>query len=363
MVAVLKKKPALWRFEKQYTRLPDCSRIKIPYADMGADDIIRNLPEIEKNTGREERRRKWELVGLGGTDVDWPEMLSWLEKFPCRKMVRAHVSLIPRNYSLPVHRDGVGIEGEKRMGFDFFNTTLRFHVVLKTTPDAYILSNRKFYHMAKDECWLLNNFEAHSAVNRSPDTDRYHVIFDVEPNQKTMKLVFGGDHELGIVNDDWLGELDWRQARNRPENKGALLRGPDFFFMGDFSQGGREMFQRICQHPKIIKAPKANKNFLGSEVNVEDYKALFPVKDLDELSGHLMPNLFERHKKITQVKSAFPKARFIVILPDASRRAELKVWKEHFPASQFHTVFLKKAKRKSAETIKDIFGFLNLESN
>jgi len=130
--------------------------------------------------------------------------------------VRCHLSIMEPGGVLRVHRDGYTIRGEKAPGFQLFDTTLRFHIPLTSTDKSMNFVRGKFFKKKPNELWVFNNMVPHSAINLDETTPRIHLIFDVEPNYRTMKLAFSGESGLGY--EDWdLFETHWP--------KGSKVRG------------------------------------------------------------------------------------------------------------------------------------------
>lgn len=70
---------------------------------------------------------------------------------------------------------------------------LRFHFPIITNPQVIFSSwdakgNKNNVHMKSGECWYLDTRKPHSAVNFG-DTDRIHLVVDVESNEKLRRLI------------------------------------------------------------------------------------------------------------------------------------------------------------------------------
>lgn len=133
--------------------------------------------------------------------LQWYELKQFISGFP-GKTVAAHISLVLPETTVHVHRDGYGANNSHRPLFPMFNSTLRFHVPLKTNDESLIYCRSKFYRMKEGECWMLNNLAPHAAVNLDPCEKRYHLIFDVEPNHETMELIEESETDLGYEDEE-----------------------------------------------------------------------------------------------------------------------------------------------------------------
>lgn len=196
-------------FEKLSADIPDCCRIDYDVDDLNAAHYLSQLPQAFTNSHKNPERKKWMLVRERTNEVmpeyeNWPELIAFLGKFP-GKIYRAHISLMEPRGVLRIHQDGLNKKtGDRRPLFDEFNMTLRFHVPLATTPNAWIYSAGKFYSMKEGECWMLNNFKDHSALNTDAQSGRYHLIFDVVPTADTLALLDTSETDLGEAKPDYL---------------------------------------------------------------------------------------------------------------------------------------------------------------
>ena len=274
------------KFQKEFHDLPSCTRLNFPIADLNWEETLANLPQKPSNDVKAKIRERWVLIGEEGKSFDWPELTALLEKFPCESMFRVHLSKMPAGKSLPIHRDGYGVQGDRKRGFAIFNDTIRFHIPVETHDDAFIYCGGDFYHMGKNEAWLMNNFNPHSAVNLSDTKDRYHIIFDVVPNKATLDLIAAGNSDLGQKKPDVKKTLSWRQVPGKPENKGIENRGPDFFLLGAMKSGTSSLFDYITQHPQVRPPLKKELHYYDQSHyqghTLEKYLRQYPVKALDE---------------------------------------------------------------------------------
>jgi len=213
------------KFEKIRAGIPDCCRLNFHIGELNFEQhsenpaIMRsfcpqgNYVKQNKTSNPLEDITKSELVA-GSWENDelfaaWPEVRNLLSAFPHSKYAKAHIRKIPPNKKLPIHRDGISEQNEKKSQYDLFNSTLRIHIPLRTNKDSYIYCAGKFYSMAEGECWMLNNFQKHTAVNFSETEYRIHLILDVEPNSDTMSLVDQADTDLGFENAELFQKLNY----------------------------------------------------------------------------------------------------------------------------------------------------------
>ena len=207
------------KFEKSNATIPCCARLEQRYENLNALEHIQNLPTQHENDKKMAVRKKWFLIRktLERTPAleAWPEMATLLDEFP-GKIALAHLSLMVPGTVLPIHRDGISKKGLHRPLFELFEHTLRFHVPLETNEQAKVFAGGRFYQMKVGECWMLNNFENHAAINTHENINRYHLIFDVEPNEDTMKLLQNAEVDLGY-EDQALLDTHWPEEQNAPK--------------------------------------------------------------------------------------------------------------------------------------------------
>ncbi len=70
---------------------------------------------------------------------------------------------------------------------DFYQRAMRVHVPIITNPGAFLLSEGRSKHFAVGEMWTFDNQSQHSVVNG--DTERVHMIIDVDPNPALAALI------------------------------------------------------------------------------------------------------------------------------------------------------------------------------
>jgi len=71
----------------------------------------------------------------------------------------------------------------------------RIHVPIVTNPGAFLLSEGRSKHFGVGEVWTFDNQSQHSVVNG--DTQRVHLIIDVDPNPLLAALVDGAVFDPG----------------------------------------------------------------------------------------------------------------------------------------------------------------------
>ena len=203
-------------FDKEASDIATCCRLAERFDALDGAAIIARLPGEYSNQHRGDAlREKWHLLDRDGLPMpllaDYPEIEEIFDAFP-GNVVKAHISRLGAGMSLNVHRDGLRKGDVKQPQFQLFNRTLRIHVVLQSNDTSWIYAERQFYRMRPGECWMLNNLKYHSALNADDAVDRYHVIFDVEPNEDTFALLREADDDLGF-EDRGLFERHWPDAK------------------------------------------------------------------------------------------------------------------------------------------------------
>jgi len=219
------------KFEKINSDIPNCCRLNFDVGELNfrrhSDNpaVIRSIcPQanfLEKRLKNDPNTDviksdlisgSWEAVELFDA---WPEVRNLLNRFPHSKYAKAQLRQIPPLGRYPVHRDGISDDDEKKGQFDLFNRSIRIHIPVQTNPDSYIYSVGKFYRMREGECWMLNNFQKHTAMNLSATEFRVHLILDVEPNPETMALIKHADTDLGIENAALLKKLNQKPITSK----------------------------------------------------------------------------------------------------------------------------------------------------
>jgi hypothetical protein len=211
------------KFEKMGANLPGCCRLKFDVGQLNfeqhsEDPLI--MQSVSPLANKQEQRLREDLVKnitksdiiLGSWENEelysaWPEIRRLLDMFPHQKYRKVHLRQFPPLKQLPIHRDGISKDDEKKTQYDLFNSTLRIHIPLRTNADSYMYCSGKFYSMAEGECWMLDNFQEHTAVNFSKTEYRVHLVIDVEPTLETMALVDQSDTDLGIEDAELLQKL------------------------------------------------------------------------------------------------------------------------------------------------------------
>ncbi|MFW2351052.1 aspartyl/asparaginyl beta-hydroxylase domain-containing protein [Qipengyuania sp.] len=199
-------------FDKMASDIAACCRVALRFDELDGPALIARLPQEFDNQHREGRlREKWHLLDQQGEPMpllaQFPELASIFDAFP-GKVIKAHISRISAGYALNIHRDGMREDGRRFPQFRIFNRTLRMHIILQSNDCSWIYAEKQFYRMKPGECWMLNNLKYHSALNAHSSIDRYHVVFDVEPDAETMRLLDEGEPALGFI-DPALFERHW----------------------------------------------------------------------------------------------------------------------------------------------------------
>jgi len=207
-------------FSKVDSNLPSACRIRVPLIT-NTRDLLGDLKDLENWSDLSGARKTWGIVPfstptgtIGKADPQMarlllerrPELKSYFESFPGEIKHAVFSFIEPRN-SIPPHRDTYTSSGEERPKFLLFNTTLRFHIPLITNERAFFYVSDHFYRMEEGELWMVNNHEIHSAFNYHSSEGRYHLIFDVAPDSRTMMLLDGADTNCGFQDErlrEWL---------------------------------------------------------------------------------------------------------------------------------------------------------------
>jgi uncharacterized protein (TIGR03032 family) len=86
--------------------------------------------------------------------------------------------------------------GEATMHVDsnyYWQTHVRIHVPVITTPDVAFLCRDARVHMRAGECWIFDTWSAHNVLNPDP-TRRIHLVIDSVGSEMFWHLVAAGDH-------------------------------------------------------------------------------------------------------------------------------------------------------------------------
>ena len=80
----------------------------------------------------------------------------------------------------------------------YFGQTIRLHVPIVTHPQVWMYCGDRSFHMAPGEVWALNNSTGHAVWNADPERARIHMICDFLPSPVLVKLLAGGERNLGV---------------------------------------------------------------------------------------------------------------------------------------------------------------------
>lgn len=103
-----------------------------------------------------------------------------------------------------------------------------------------------------------------------------------------------------------------------------MPRRPDFLIIGATKSGTTSLFHYCCQHPRIAPPRKKELHYYDrhrfGDWSPGDYRACFPDRPADCLSGEATPNyLFHAHIP-ELVAEDFPDVKLIAILRDPGGR-------------------------------------------
>ena len=310
-------------FQKEQADIPNCVRLNYPVPVLSSERHLTDIQSESINSKKTKSiRKKWFLYGRDERFSDildkWPELDDFICSFPCEKVKQAHISMMPPNEFLNVHLDGFGVAENYRPQFDLFNGTVRIHVPLQTSEKSFIYSAGLFYKMKRRECWMLNNFRQHSALNMHSDDSRFHLIIDVVPNSETFALIDGGDKSLGKFFPSLMKTL--RSGDRLTKNK-----RPDFFVLGAMKSGTTSFYEYIRQHPDIVPAAKKELHYydhkIHGEWDHEEYLKQFPSKKRNELSFEGSVYYLRHPHAPRWIKRDFPLAKFAALLRNPVERA------------------------------------------
>jgi len=79
----------------------------------------------------------------------------------------------------------------------YFHKTLRIHVPVATSEQAWMLAGGRVYPMRAGEVWVLNNSAVHGVWNAHATLARTHLICDFLPTAALLELLARGDRGLG----------------------------------------------------------------------------------------------------------------------------------------------------------------------
>jgi len=105
-----------------------------------------------------------------------------------------------------MHRDGY-LEDPKtqdRYFYDYFHSTLRFHIPITTNDQVAFFCHDGFYRMRVGEVWTINNTSDHAVINGHPTESRIHIIVDIHPNADMYALLEQSESGTGWMDKDAL---------------------------------------------------------------------------------------------------------------------------------------------------------------
>ena len=190
--------------------------VKIPQFD--TTDLLGDLNDLTQWSDLNGARKTWALIPFGTSGhadptrsqvlLDKrPKLVQFFKDFP-GDVKHAVFSYLPPNGIIGLHRDTYNEIGQKRPKFEIFNTALRFHIPLITNNQAFYYSENCFYQMKQGELWMINNHLIHGAINNDKENGRYHLIFDVLPNNDTKGLLVDLLENLGHENESLLQKFE-----------------------------------------------------------------------------------------------------------------------------------------------------------
>jgi len=125
------------------------------------------------------------------------------------------VARLPAGATIPMHVDS-GKDME-----DYFSSTLRLHIPVRTNPDVYFFIAPRFFSMGAGELWVINNRVEHGVINAHPHDERVHLIIDVDPDEHTFAMIRAGCRPEGWDDEAGLQRLqDGAEALLEPAASG-----------------------------------------------------------------------------------------------------------------------------------------------
>lgn len=97
---------------------------------------------------------------------------------------------------------------------DHYRRATRVHVPIVTNPEAFLLSEGRSKHFSVGEMWTFDNQSQHSVVNG--DSERVHMIIDVDPNPSLAALVDDAVFDPGEEDPQ-----RWARTLDRADDDGA----------------------------------------------------------------------------------------------------------------------------------------------
>ena len=198
------------KLDKINSNIAPASKVKFNL-EFDVSDLIGDLQDLSEWSDLSGNRKTWALIPYGTTGradpvrskilLDKRPMVKKLfDSFP-GKVKHAVYSFLAPNTIISLHSDTYKDNGDERPKFPVFNTTYRFQIPLITNNESFFYNDGAFYQMKLGELWMINNHKIHGAINNHASQDRYHIIFDVEPNAETIKLLEDCDTSLGYQDE------------------------------------------------------------------------------------------------------------------------------------------------------------------
>jgi len=311
------------QFQKEASDIPDCVRLDFAAPSVNFESILDKLKKAPTNSTKQKSiRSKWILYGRGAPvqeNIDaWKAIKPMVDAFPCEEIGMVQISVMPPQTHLNIHYDGYDVKGAIAPQFKLFNRTMRIHIPLLTSERSFIYCAGKFYNLELNDCWMLNNMRKHSALNLNHHTGRYHLIFDVVPNEETIRLVEKGDASLGSFRPKIMEKL-------RSGNEMAGTNRPNFFVLNSVKNVAKPLFDYLHQHPDILRPEKQELHFYDHKIygdwTLKNYLGKFQVKKRNEMSYDSTSYYFRHPHAPKWIRRDFPDAKFLVFMMNPIERA------------------------------------------
>ncbi|SMO60215.1 aspartyl/asparaginyl beta-hydroxylase domain-containing protein [Gracilimonas mengyeensis] len=115
------------------------------------------------------------------------EDTEYLDKAPYLQEVLSHFKTPKQSVRLLRLTPGSEIKEHQDFGLGYFDGAVRLHVPILTNPKVEFCVEGENIPMTVGECWFANFNAPHSVANHG-DTDRVHLVVDLEVNEWLQQL-------------------------------------------------------------------------------------------------------------------------------------------------------------------------------
>ena len=105
---------------------------------------------------------------------------------------------------------------------------------------------------------------------------------------------------------------------------------PSFIIIGEARCGTTSLFNYICENNRVLPPSKKEIHFFDYKFHNGKswYKAYFPIKNKNKITGEATPYYFSHPKAAKRLKETFPKMKIILILRNPIDRAISSYYKQ-----------------------------------